>query len=119
MGEKPLILGRLSEKEEAAGKIRVFAITDCITQAVLAPLSDGVFEILRNLPMDGTFNQDQPVRHLLSLKDKIVQTGQTLFSYDLSAATDRLPVALQVQILSRLIGNDAALAWSNILTKRD
>jgi hypothetical protein len=25
---KPIVLGRLSEKEEAAGKIRVFAITD-------------------------------------------------------------------------------------------
>lgn len=65
-----LILGRLSEKEEAAGKIRVFAITDVLTQSIFRPLSDGIFSILKSLPMDGTFDQNRPVSHLLSLKDE-------------------------------------------------
>lgn len=106
---KPLILGRLSEKMEAAGKVRIFAITDSITQSLFGPLSDGIFKILRNLPMDGTFDQDAPVKHLLNLSKEGSLDGQTFYSYDLSAATDRLPIDFQVQVLNRLIGNQLAL----------
>jgi len=103
-GDKDLILGRLSEKEEAAGKIRVFAITDSITQSVFRPLSDGIFKILDSLPMDGTFDQNRPVSYLKDLYSKGSLEGETFYSYDLSAATDRLPIDLQKQILDRLIG---------------
>ena len=106
--KKDLYLGRLSEKMEAAGKVRVFAITDSITQSVLAPLSDGIFRILRSLPMDGTFDQDAPVRRLVELHKEGKLDSQTLYSYDLSAATDRLPIDFQVQVLSILIGKDRA-----------
>jgi hypothetical protein len=36
--ESDLYLGRLALKEEGAGKVRVFAITDVITQSFLEPL---------------------------------------------------------------------------------
>lgn len=104
--DKELHLGRLSCKEEAAGKIRVFAITDSITQCVLSPLSDGIFEILRNLPMDGTFDQDRPVRHLKQIF--ALNDDRIFYSYDLSAATDRLPITIQIQVLACLIGSKAA-----------
>ncbi|USV40785.1 putative RNA-dependent RNA polymerase [Leptosphaeria biglobosa mitovirus 3] len=116
---KPLILGRLSEKMEAAGKVRVFAITDSITQSVLRPLSDGIFKILRSLPMDGTFDQDAPVKRLLGLHKEGLLDGHTFYSYDLSAATDRLPIDFQVQVLTLLIGKDRAELWRDILCSRD
>jgi len=103
------ILGRLSEKVEAAGKIRVFAITDSITQSVFRPLSDGIFKILDSIECDGTFDQDRPVRHLRDLWTKGLLDGATLYSYDLSAATDRLPIAVQRQVLARLLNQDLAL----------
>ena len=56
-----LTLGKLAQKEEAAGKIRVFAITDCITQALLAPLHRTLFRLLKQLPEDGTFDQGKPL----------------------------------------------------------
>jgi len=118
-GDKDLILGRLSEKEEAAGKVRVFAITDSITQSVFRPLSDRIFKILDTLPMDGTFDQDRPVRYLKDLFREDLLNNETLYSYDLSAATDRLPISLQHQILSLMIGKEAATSWVNILTNRD
>lgn len=59
-----LFLGRLALKEEAAGKVRVFAITDCITQSLMKPLSDRIFSYLKKLPMDGTFEQSAPLRRL-------------------------------------------------------
>jgi len=102
------ILGKLSEKLEAAGKVRVFAITDSITQSVFKPLSDGIFEILDSLPMDGTFDQNRPVQRLRDLWEEGTLDGQTLYSYDLSAATDRLHIAVQEQVLSRLLNKDLA-----------
>lgn len=87
----------------------MFAITDSITQSVFRPLSDGIFKILRSLPMDGTFDQDRPVRHLKSLWNNGTLDGETLYSYDLSAATDRLPIAVQRQVLARLLNKDLSL----------
>jgi len=46
--------------------------------------------------MDGTFNQLRPIEKLL------VKKGIPLYSLDLSAATDRLPVDLQVLLLNEL-----------------
>lgn len=60
-------LGRLTVKEEAAGKVRVFAITDLITQCVMGPIHDHIFSLLERLECDGTFNQSKP---LLSLASK-------------------------------------------------
>jgi len=57
-------LGRLSFKEEAAGKVRIFAIADSITQSVMGPLSDSIFTCLRGIPQDGTFNQSAPLDRL-------------------------------------------------------
>lgn len=40
------------------------------------------------------------------------------FSFDLSSATDRLPVGLQVSILKPLLGDYEAKAWASILIDR-
>jgi hypothetical protein len=78
-------LGKLGLKIEPAGKVRVFAMVDAFTQWALKPLHDRIFEILRDIPMDGTFDQLRPI-HLLK------EAGHTRFwSFDLSSATDRLP----------------------------
>lgn len=89
------VLGQLSTKEEAAGKIRVFAIVDIWTQSALKPLHDRLFTFLRSLPNDGTFDQHASVRRA---REKANIANQS-FGYDLSAATDRLPIALQQVIL--------------------
>lgn len=70
----------------------------------MRPLHDAIFEVLSTLEMDGTFDQFKPVQRLL---DK----GKTRFwCYDLSAATDRLPISLQVLILTHFIGDVKANA---------
>lgn len=40
------------------------------------------------------------------------------FGYDLSAATDRLPIQIQKDVLSTLVGEDFASAWKSILVNR-
>lgn len=99
-------IGQLSTKEEAAGKVRVFALVDPWTQNVLRPLHDYLFSFLKSLPNDGTFDQHASI---LRCMDKVKITGKS-FGYDLSAATDRLPIQLQVSVLSSLFGADYANA---------
>jgi len=57
-------LGKLAVKGEAAGKVRVFAMVDPWTQWVLKPLHSNLFKVLAKLPMDGTFNQLNPLTRI-------------------------------------------------------
>jgi len=65
----PSHLGRLSLKEEAAGKIRVFAMVDAFTQWALYPLHKAIMSTIARWPSDGTFDQLAPVRRLLRRKE--------------------------------------------------
>jgi hypothetical protein len=48
-----------------------------------------------------------------------VKKSQCSYGYDLSAATDRLPIALQVSILTSFFGSEFANHWKNLLVGRD
>lgn len=109
---KRLIIGKLNEVLPGAGKVRIVACTDWWTQYTLKPLHDAIFRVLRTLPTDGTFNQTAPLLRLCEIN----RINQSLFSYDLSAATDRLPIDIQYDILSELI--PWANHWKNLLVKR-
>jgi hypothetical protein len=105
-------LGKLGTKVEPAGKIRVFAMVDCWTQWALRPLHRYIFDILRYIPMDGTFNQLKPLGSL--------RPYGGFYSYDLSSATDRLPIALQKPLVSALVQDkDFGEHWANLLVGRD
>jgi hypothetical protein len=106
--------GRLATKLEAAGKVRVFAMVDYWTQVALKPLHDTIFSWLRDIPQDGTFDQHKPLKALLSKKSV---TGYVA-SFDLSAATDRLPVKVQQIILAVMFNPAFAEAWRNLLVDR-
>nr|WAY16631.1 putative RNA-dependent RNA polymerase [Rhizoctonia solani mitovirus 64] len=111
--QKSLPIGKLSTKKEAAGKVRVFAMVDVWTQSLLKPLHDMLFKFLKSLPNDATFDQNASVKRCM-VKSQL--TGKS-FGYDLSAATDRLPIDLQVAILNKIrpgIGE----AWKTILVSR-
>lgn len=107
-------LGQLAIKEEAAGKLRVFALVDVWTQNALYPLHKTLFAFLKGLPNDGTFDQFAAVQRAAQKASKF----NCSFGYDLSAATDRLPIDLQVAVLSPIIGEKAAIAWKTLLVSR-
>lgn len=108
------VCGRLALLTEAAGKIRVVALMDCWSQWALRPLHDWIFGVLKEIPQDGTFDQLRPIKVLL----KKVQPGTTIYSYDLSAATDRIPVEIQRLLLAQIFGHDFSVAWNNLLVGR-
>lgn len=107
-------LGKLALKEEAAGKLRVFAMTDIWTQTVLKPIEQMLARFLKSLPTDGVYDQHASE---LRARSKSIQYG-CAYGYDLSAATDRLPIGLQEAVLNQIIPNLGDF-WGAFLTRRD
>lgn len=108
-------LSQFATKQEAAGKVRVFALLDSISQSLLRPLHDFLFSILKNIPNDGTFDQDASV---LRSEEKLRRYG-VAYSLDLSAATDRLPALLTAAILEKITGvMGLGDAWHAVMTDR-
>lgn len=103
-------------KEEAAGKIRLFALLDSVTQSTLAPLHKSMFDLLRKIPNDGTFNQELSIQRGM---EKAVKAGKA-YSFDLTAATDRIPASLTAALIGMIYQNrELSESWLNIMTKRD
>jgi hypothetical protein len=116
------ILGRLHTIDEPAGKVRVVAICDYWTQAGLKPVHDYLFEILRCIPQDATFDQDGIVQ-------SYYQRGLSPhWSFDLKSATDLIPLTLYKELLKHFLicdgeedqmGEVRTQLWAKILTDRD
>jgi hypothetical protein len=109
-------LGRLSVlAKDGGGKRRIVGVVDYWSQWVLRSLHLYLFDVLRRIPQDGTFDQIGPIGPLMDF----ARLGYPSFSFDLSNATDRLPVALQEQILRSLSGSWLlAWAWRQLMTLR-
>lgn len=104
-------LGRLSLVKDKEAKCRIVAILDYWTQSVLKPLHVALFGVLRSLRPDCTFNQG-------SFRSKLARSGP-YYSFDLSSATDRFPVWLQVGVLAALVTKEYADAWRRLVIDRD
>lgn len=106
-----LNLGRLSIKKEMRGKARVVGITDNWTQCLFKPLHDTIYSFLsNNVAEDGTMDQLKPINEALYDRD-----SESFVSVDLSAATDRLPLAIQIDILNIL--GIPGTEWGQILKR--
>jgi hypothetical protein len=106
----PLRMGKLSTVYDQAGKARIVAITNWWIQLALKPLHDSIFNSLRKWSdIDGTFDQGAPLLRLYKDRDPRYKFS----CFDLSSATDRLPITLQVDILNALgVRGDL---WSELL----
>jgi hypothetical protein len=104
-------LRKVSAIPAPEGKTRVIGIFDYWSQTVLKPLHDWAFGLLKGVTTDMTFSQGD--------FKKILTHRSNYFSYDLTSATDRYPIDLQVGILSNFIGQEKAEAWKDILVGQD
>jgi len=109
-------LGKLSVIEEWGGKARIVAALDYWTQMALTPLHNTVNEFLKELPMDGSFNQDAVASRV---KEWTKTEGLSVNCYDLTAATDRIPISLQATVVGHLMSSTSfGHAWASILKDR-
>lgn len=89
-GDGRFLHSRLAFLSDKAGKTRVVAIGDIISQSLLKPIHDHLFSILSKLPEDGTFDQDAQRQRVKA----VTLSGKKVFCFDLTAATDRFPAIL-------------------------
>jgi len=116
VGTRQLALGKIGLKREPM-KNRIFAISDYWTQASLKPLHVALMEILRKIPQDATWNQETGAQ----VVQKWTAEGRQLWSFDLSAATDRFPRDLQADLVAFLLRRHGAKLgdiWARLLTDR-
>jgi len=105
-------LRKLSYFSDPEGKVRVIAIFDYWSQTALLPLHRGIMKYLSRLEMDGTKNQN-----FFTQKALMPEEDNSFWSLDLTAATDRMPIALQERVVRRLYAStEKASAWKNIMT---
>jgi len=116
--ESEVKLGRLHVFAEWGGKTRTVALVDYWTQTLFTPLHDTIAHFLSLIASDGTYDQES-IAVKVRTWTQGTDTGD-LHSFDLTAATDRLPRSLQEDVLAYLLGDRAmATAWSRILVHRD
>lgn len=108
------IHSRLGFSPEGGGKTRIFAIGDYWSQFSLRPIHDVLMGILRKLETDGTYDQEEAFSRILS-KSK----GKPTFCFDLSGASDRIPLQVQTIMMSELFSPEIAEAWSNVIANRE
>jgi hypothetical protein len=105
--------GRLHLLAEGGGKTRVICIPDIWTQSVLKPIHNYLMDhVLKRMPCDGSFGHE-----VLGNKVKKFTKHRGLFCFDLTAATDRFPLSVQVAALKPLLG-DLVHEWSQLLVNR-
>jgi hypothetical protein len=101
---------RLVGIPDLEGKTRVIAILDYWSQTALRPVHDFLFGVLRTIHQDMTFNQGSFVDHVGRWGQ-----GATLYSIDLTAATDRFPVDVIALVLRGHFGQNFVQAWRDIM----
>lgn len=92
------VSGKIVVLQERGAKARVIAMSSAAAQVALYPLHQMLDRILRDLPTDCTHDQESGARWAQS---KLAE-GQTVYSVDLSGATDNFPISLQLGLLEGL-----------------
>jgi len=92
------LVGRIGLIQEAGYKLRAVANPGRIFQRVLQPFGDRIYNLLKLLPFDCTFDQTKAIPVL----QEALSHGKTIYSIDLSGATDYFPLALQKHLLLKM-----------------
>lgn len=106
---KAPIFRKIVSFPDMEGKKRIVAELDYFSQASLRPLHFWVFDILKKIPQDRTFDQWGFVKTFDNLD------CDSIYSVDLTAATDRFPIRIIEQVLKGILPTDYVDHWSNIM----
>jgi hypothetical protein len=109
------LTARIHQFPDGGGKTRTICIPDIWTQSWLKPIHLYLMNrVLPKLPCDGTFSHDLSARRV-----RRRTLHESLYCFDLTAVTDRLPIKLQERVLTSLLGTELAQAWKSIIVERD
>lgn len=99
---KDISLGRLVVIPDKEGKSRNIFMGDYYTQSVFRPIHKVLMTILRKIPEDYTYRQNQSAETI----NRWIEAKYDIFGFDLSSATERFPLSLQKVVLSRVFGKE-------------
>lgn len=95
----PMFVGRIGFIQEKGAKLRAIANPFRVHQAALSRLGNALFDFLRtSCPWDCTFDQDKGVKRV----SEELARGGTVYTVDLSDATNQFPLSLQMRTLKDL-----------------
>jgi hypothetical protein len=109
------LTGKIELLPEPAGKVRAIAIADYWTQRLMSPVHDWMMSVLKTLPTDGTFDQEEATE---SFARFLSITGKKAYSIDLKSATDLIPIELYRAVLTGIWGPETTEIWISLLTDR-
>jgi hypothetical protein len=97
-----LTMGKIGFIQEPGFKLRAVANPSRILQAALKPMGKYLFDQLRSLPWDCTFNQEKAIPFI----QNHLRSGGQVFSVDLTDASSFFPLELQECVLMNIFPND-------------
>jgi len=104
-------LGRLAFIPDKGGKTRLVAIGNYWIQSALRPFHKLLYSMLKELNEDGTFDQTKQSKRVCQ-----ASLEGPVWSWDLTAATDRFPIVMQQCTLENL-HKGIASGWDSILNQ--
>nr|WAK72376.1 MAG: RNA-dependent RNA polymerases [Mitoviridae sp.] len=106
-------VGVIGSAQEPGFKFRAFAAPSPVLQGALQPLKEKLLTALHQLPWDCTHNQEKGVQSVQSWLNE----GKTVYSVDLSDATNNFPLALQLQVLKDLLVPEEAIRLLELVSR--
>jgi hypothetical protein len=110
---KAVRTAKLAFLADKAGKTRVVYVLNWWVQDLLLPLHNAMMDWLKDQPEDGTFDQMYAVRRVMEW----TKEGKPLWSFDLTAATDRWPMWHQLLVVRAFAGTRRSRVWWKMLTQ--
>jgi len=113
--DKPLpdsIHSKVSQLSEGGGKTRNIAIIDYYSQSALKWIHDTLMSRLRDIKSDATYSQEDG---FALVRAKAKSSGYCA-SLDLSSATDRFPISLQILVINKIFGETIGKLWSEVIS---
>jgi hypothetical protein len=99
--DKHLYGGEVHFLQEPGLKLRAIASPYRIHQLALKPIGDAIYDILKKLEWDCTFNQSKAIPWI----QRSLSEGKVVHSIDLTGATDYFPLGLQLETLRSIFGD--------------
>jgi hypothetical protein len=106
------VIGNIRARIQKDGKTRFYYAPSQWEQFLLYPFAETLKSQNRRIPQDCTFEQEKGVVKIMEW----LKEGKTVWSFDLSSATDRFPLALTRGILLGLKQHPNWRMWVNTFT---
>lgn len=92
------VIGQIGMIQEPGFKLRTIANPFPIFQVLLSRLGNQVYDLLRHIPEDCTFDQSRGISEI----QEALKGGMELVAFDLSSATDRFPADITFKLLKAI-----------------